>query len=164
MTTIISDYISVSERLEELGARYPIGLALLPANFESAESADSFRQLSTAATVKTLFRNNGIPQDDIVDRAKRPQYIQNNSFELILPTLFVSAAFISENPNLVSIALNVISSYAVDFFKGMSGDKTVKAEVIVEKTKTKTCKKITYSGPVDGLKELAKIVKEASDE
>lgn len=164
MTTIISDYISVSGRLEELGARYPIGLALLPANFESAESTDSFRQLSTAATVKTLFRNNGIPQDDIVDRAKRPPYIQNNSFELILPTLFVSATLISENPTLLAIALNVISSYAVDFFKGMSGDKTVKAEVVVEKTKSKTCKKITYSGPVDGLKELAKVVKEASDE
>lgn len=164
MTIQISDYVSVSDRLEALGGRYPTGFALLPVNFESALAIADFRQVSEAATVRTLFRNNGLPQDDIVERSKRPPYIQNNAFDLILPTLFISAALLSENPNSVSIALSVIANYATDFFKGLSGDKNVKLEIVVEKTKTKTCKKVSYSGPADGLKDLASVVKAASDD
>ncbi len=88
-----------------LGARYPAGLALLPVNFDSAASIADFRQVSEAATVRTLFRNNGIPQEDIFEKAQRPLYIQNNALELILPTIFVSSALLLESPNLLSIAL-----------------------------------------------------------
>ena len=164
MTTQISDYPNVSERLAALGAKYPSGLALLPANFESANSIAEFRQVSEAATVKTLFRNAGLLQSDLVEKAQRPPYIQNNAFDLILPTVFVSAALWSENQNYISVALSLIANYATDFFKGLSGTKNVKLDVVVERSKSKTCKRISYSGPAEGLKDLAEVIRTESDE
>ena len=164
MTTNVSDYLSVSEKIADLGCRYPIGLALLPENFESASSISEFRQVSEAATVKTLFRNAGIPNEDIVGEGQRPPYIQNNAFEWVAPTLFISAAFYSEKQQYIDVALGVIANYATDFFKGMSGKNQIKLRIIIEKTKTKTCKKILYQGGAEGLKDLSDVIRETMDE
>ncbi|WP_150430674.1 hypothetical protein [Dechloromonas sp. CZR5] len=164
MTTTISDYPNVAELLANLGCTYPEGVALLPINFESATSIAEFKQVSEASTVKTLLRNASIPYGEIFDRSKKPPYVQNNSFEWIAPTIFVSAGLISGDANYISVALNVISNYATDFFKGISGGKSIKLEVVIEKTKSKTCKKITYQGDVDGLKNLPEIIREIADE
>lgn len=164
MTTDVTEYLNVSQKLADLGCRYPNGLALLPANFESATSIADFRQVSEAATVKTLFRNAGLPHDDIVERDQRPPYIQNNALEWVAPTLFISAALLSENQHSVSVALSVIANYATDFFKGISGKKSIKLDVVVEKTKSKTCKKISYEGNAEGLKGLADVIRATSDE
>ena len=45
MTTSITDYLNVSQRIADLGCKYPNGFALLPVNFESAASIADFRQL-----------------------------------------------------------------------------------------------------------------------
>lgn len=164
MTTTITDYPNVVERLDSLGCVYPEGLALLPTNFESASSIAEFRQVSEAATVKTLLRNASVPYSELFDKSKKPPYVQNNSFEWVAPIIFVSAGLISENANYVSVALNVISTYATDFLKGISGSKSIKLEIVVEKTKSKTYKKITYQGDVEGLKTLPEIVREATSE
>jgi len=164
MTTTVSDYVSVSEKIAELGCRDPAGLALLPANFESASSISEFRQVSEAATVKTLFKGAGIPHGDIVRKDQRPPYVQNNAFEWVAPTLFISAAFYSQNQHYVSVALSVIANYATDFFKGMTAKNQVKLDVVVERTKTKTCKKISYQGDVEGLKALPDLIREVADE
>jgi hypothetical protein len=164
MKTTILRFPSVSARLAELGCPFPDGLALLPTNFETASSPADFLQVSEAATVKTLFRIANLPQSDLVPKAQRPPYIQNNSFEWVAPTIFVSAALLTDHANYVSVALSVIANYATDFFKGMSGKKTVKLEVVVEQTKTRICKRLVYEGDVDGLKEIPKIVREMGDE
>ena len=164
MKTTITEYLNVGQKIADLGCQFPTGLALLPANFESAMSSADFRQVSKAATVKTLFRNAGLPHGDITDKGQRPPYIHNNSFEWVAPTVFVSAALFSENPNYVSIALSVIANYATDFFKGMTGTKTVKLEIVVEQTKARTCKKLSYEGDVDGLQALPEIIRGLSDE
>jgi hypothetical protein len=164
MATNITEYLNVSQKLADLACRHPTGLALLPANFESATSIAEFRQVSEAATVKTLFRNARLPYDDIVGRDQRPPYIQNNALEWVAPTIFVSAALLSENQHCISVALSVIANYATDFFKGMSGEKKLKIDVIVEKTKTRTCKKISYEGSPEGLKGLADVIRAVSDE
>lgn len=164
MTTNISDYLNVGKKMADLGCLYPNGLALLPANFESATSITDFRQVSEAATVKTLFRSAGLPLDEIVEKDQKPPYIQNNAFEWVAPTLFISAALLSENQNYISVALGVISNYATDFFKGMSGKKCIKLDIVVERTKTKTCKRISYEGDAEGLKNLPDVIREVSSE
>jgi hypothetical protein len=55
MTTNASDYVGVVEKLAALGCQYPAGIALLPANFKFAISVSELRQVSEAATVKTLL-------------------------------------------------------------------------------------------------------------
>lgn len=164
MTTNISDYLNVDEKIRLLGGQMPTNLALLPANFETAASLTDFRQVSEAATVRTLFRQAGIKLDDIGTPGQRFPYVQNNAFEWVAPTLFVSAALLSENQSSISIALGVIANYATDFFKGMSGKNQITLEVIVERTKSQTYKRVSYKGDPEGLKSLPKIIGEMTDD
>jgi len=54
----------------------------------------------------------------------------------------------------VTIALNVISSYLTEWFKGIpKNNRKVKLSIVLE-TKKKEYKKIEYEGPPDGLKQL----------
>lgn len=164
MSTSTSEYIDVHERIKELGCMQPTGLALLPANFELASSIAEFRQVSEAATVRTLLRTSSIPLEEIVSGENKPPYIQNNAFEWVAPTLFVAGSIWSQNPSYVNVALSVIGNYVTDFFKGMGSENEVKMEIVVERTKSKTYKKISYKGPPEGLQELPSIIKAASDE
>lgn len=82
MTTNISDYIDVSQKMGELGCARSDGISILPVNFEMAASVEEFRQLSEASTVKTLLRNNNIPFSEIKNGNEKPGYIQNNAFEV----------------------------------------------------------------------------------
>lgn len=142
----------------------PSYIAILPTNFETAVSRADFSQPSEAATVRTLFRTNKIQLSEFMPSGERIPYIQNNSIEWIVPALFVSASLISENANLVSVGLNVLSNYITDFLKGNPSPKTVKLDVIVERSDGKTYKKISYEGDVSGLISLAEIIKNASSE
>jgi hypothetical protein len=160
MPTEIEDYPDVRDKLNDLGCRTPSEFAILPVNFEAAESIDEFRQASEAATLKTLFRSEDIPYDEILEETEKPPYTQNNAFEWVAPTLFVSAAIVVENPTYVTIALNVVSNYATDFFKGIYGDNEVSMDIVVESSEEKKCKRISYEGPSEGLEDLDSVVKE----
>jgi hypothetical protein len=164
MTTTVSEFFDLGAKLRELGCREPDGIALLPINIEQAASIGELRQVSEAATVKTLLRNAGLEPQDIIDRPQRPPYIQNNAFEWIAPTLFVTAALLSDNPQSVSVALSMIANYATDFFRGMTSQKTVKLDIVVEQKGSKSYKKVSYQGPPDGLKDLADVVRSAADD
>ncbi|MCX7113608.1 MAG: hypothetical protein NTX45_26670 [Proteobacteria bacterium] len=154
MTTTISEYIDVRKRISDLGCLSPTGLALLPSNFETASTVSDFRQVSESATVRVLLRTSEVPLDEIVGKDWSPPYVQNNAFEWVAPTLFVSVAVLSQNASYLSVALSVIANYVTDFFKGMSGNKEVHMDIVVERLNSKVCKKITYKSPPDGLKDL----------
>lgn len=165
MTISVSDYPSVADRISTLGCEFPeSGVALLPLNFESATSIAEFRQPSEASTVKTLLRTAGLPYAELVQRDQRPPYVHNNAFEWLAPTMFISVGVLSQNPNVASVALSVLANYVTDFFKGRGKDAAVKLDVVVETTKTKTCKRISYEGSPEGLRELADVIREISNE
>ena len=164
MTVTIADYINVREKATALGGAVTEKIALIPINFESADSAEDLLQPSEAATVKTLFRINQIPLDDLFPTTQKPRYVQNNGFEWVAPTIFVGSSLMSANPELMSLALDVLASYITDFFKGMSGEKTVKLELIVETSKDYTCKTLRYEGSVSGISELKEEIMRISDE
>lgn len=164
MTTTISEYIDVRQRISDLGCLSPTGLALLPSNFETAPTVSEFRQGSESATVRTLLRTSEVPLDEIVSKDRRPPYVQNNAFEWVAPMLFVSVGVLSQNASYLSVALSVIANYATDFFKGMTGDNEVQMDIVVERSKSKVCKKISYKGPPEGLKDLSEVIRAASDE
>jgi hypothetical protein len=163
MTTKIADYIDVSKKTADLGCRYPERIALLPINFESALSIREFLQASEAATIRKLLLAQALPLDDLVDRSQRPPYVKNKSGDWIAPIIFVSASIYSQNQALIALALNVLGNYATDFFKGSPRMHTVTLKIVVEK-KNKTCKKITYEGPIDGLKDLVEVIREVGNE
>jgi hypothetical protein len=83
--------------------------------------------------------------------------LQQYSFEWFGPTLFVSAGLLSQDPNVLSVTLGVITNYLYDLFKGNKEDRT-SLDVILEQADG-SCKQIHYRGPADGLSEIAEIVK-----
>jgi hypothetical protein len=164
VSTTISEYIDVRKKIKELDCIDPSGFALLPSNFEGSNNISEFLQQSDSATVRTLFRTSQIPLDEIVSKEQRGAYVQNNAFDWISPTIFISASLITQSPNLISVALSVLANYVTDFFQGTKNDATVKLEIVVETTKTNKYKRVSYSGPVEGMKSLPEAIKAASDE
>jgi hypothetical protein len=163
MKTTITDFPSVRQKALALDCIIPDGIALLPTNFTSVESKADFLQPSEAATVRSLFRNYNIVLEELVLPAERPAYIQNNSFEWVAPTLFIVSSLMTENSAIVSVAMNVLSSYVFEFFKGIPGEKTVKLDIVVEKKGDHSCKMIHYEGDPAGLNALPEIIRRISD-
>lgn len=161
MSVEVSDFINVRQRLNELGAEYPTdGITLLPLNISTAESITDLKQASEAATIRKLLRQAAIPVKDILSKEKRPPYVKNKSNDWVSPILFVSATVWNNNPEVVSVALNIVSSYIYDTFKGVIGSRTAKISVVVEDPNGNSTR-IDYEGPSEAVKDLAKLVREA---
>ena len=166
MKTNISDYIHVFEKLDELGCSYSEGIAILPLNFETATPTTTIEQSMGALAIGKLFKMNDVPCSEIRRENEKPSYMGYRSAEWVLPTLFFSAALLSENPAIVSVSLGVIANFLTDTFKETGRKQTGKVDIVIEteKNKSKTCKKISYEGPIDEMSKLDEIVKEVLNE
>lgn len=160
-TLHVSDYLDVRAQLGVLGCDEPDGLAFLPLNFESARDVEELRQSLEAVTLRKLFIAEDIPYTDMVSRDSRIPIAQNNWSELVLPTLFVTAALAAENPGLVNIALGVISKYVTDSLRGMSDVQTVKMEMVCERPDG-NYKRVTYEGPPQYIEQSVQAFEEIS--
>jgi len=158
----IFDFVDVEEKAEALGCNIPTGMALLPRNFESAESKDALVHERSAWTVRTLFRDNGIAETPL-EREGEIFYgvVEKGLGEWILPIIFVSSALLNQNPHIISIALGVISNYVTDLFRRIPDYKNVKLDIVIE-TGKKTYIKVSYEGPVSGLEEVERIATKIS--
>lgn len=161
MNVEVSEFIDVRQKLNELGAEYPAGgIALLPLNISEAGSVADLKQAAEAATIRKLLRQANVPVQDILDKEKRPPYVKNKSNDWIAPIIFVSAAVWNNNPGLVSVALNIVSSYIYDVCKGVTGSRIAKLSVVVEDPNSRSTR-IDYVGPAEAVKDLAMLVREA---
>lgn len=153
----VNDYVSVSERLEEFNIQAPIGLAIFPNNIATATSIGDLVQHAESDTLRTLLKANKIPHVELFDDDHQPPYLQQYGYEWFGPTIFVPAALLLQDPNIVSVTLGLITNYLYDLFKG---DKDGKAsfEVILQSADG-SCKQIRYSGPPEGLSKVADVVK-----
>jgi len=160
----IENYIDVRSKAESLGCNVPTGIALLPRNFNKAESKYSLIHESTASTVRKLWKQSNVLESPIEKNAEKYAQICEEAFQWIGPTIFIPALIITQNPYLVSMAINVISNYLTDWFKGISSKSRLARLSVVVETKSGISKRINYKGPVNGLKELPAIIKEVYDE
>jgi hypothetical protein len=76
----------------------------------------------------------------------------------VAPTLFVSGLMLSQNPMAISLALNVMASYASDLFKGIRSDPNVKLTVVHAQERAKMSREVHYEGPASGLAALVEIL------
>ena len=166
MKTNISDYIHVSEKLDELGCSYSEGIVILPVNFETATPTTTIEYSMGALAIGKLFRMNDVLCSEIRRENEKPVYVEHRSTEWVLPTLLFSAALLSENQAIVSLSLNVIANFLTDRFKGTDRKSTGKLDIAIEieKGKSKTYKKISYEGPIDEMSKLDEIVKKVLNE
>jgi hypothetical protein len=148
----INNYINVSQRAEQFGSNEPIMVALLPENFDIADSISTMYLGREASTVRILFRRAGIIETPIEPPDKKlPEQAHNEFSDWIGPIIFFSSTILSQNPQLISIFIGVLSNYLYDLFKGLSFSRNASLSIVVER-KDGTCKKLSYNGPVSGLK------------
>lgn len=166
MKTNISDYIHVSEKLDELGCGYSEGIAILPDNFEIATPTTTIEYSMGALVIGKLFRMNNVPWSEIRRDNEDPIYMGYRSAEWVLPTLFFSAPLLLANPAIVTVALGVIANFLTEALKRTGRKQIGKLDIVIEKEKkrSKICKKISYEGPIDEMSKLEDIVKEVLNE
>ena len=155
MTIKVTNYIDVSAKALELGLNVPTGLAILPTNFESARSKDELIDEELIPTIRSLWRQAGLSETRL-ENEDFPVEIRR-SLDITLPTIFVGISLLTQNPNLVAIAINIISNYLTDFFKGILDNHKIKLDTIVQKTENQFCC-VHYEGDKEGLTELPAII------
>lgn len=160
MSINITDYPDVRSRAKELGLAEPVNMSFLPRGFLEAEETSALANEASVSTLRTLFRQRGLEETKLDSQVGKFPVVHENALEWVAPILFFTAAHISENPEAISIACGVIASHVTDLFKGTNRNPSVKLEVIVETTKSKKTKKISYEGSPDGIKDLAEAIKE----
>lgn len=89
--------------------------------------------------------------------AKKPNlFLEQRSADWFGPTLLFTTAALTQNSELISITLNIISNYLTDYFKGHKEPK-IKISFITQQSKTQFTK-LDYEGDKEGLKEFEKIL------
>ena len=156
----IEDYVDVEKRAMALDCNVPTGLAILPRNFGTAAAKNALLHEDTAPTVRALLAERGITETRLERDAEHFQYIHENSYEWVGPTVLIGSAVFSQNPHVISITLSLIANYLTDFFKGRVGDRIAKLSVVVPEPNSRRFTKITYEGSIEGIPGLEKIIRE----
>ncbi len=154
-------FVSVEEQAEKLGCQVPAHVAVLPRNFATADSLEDLVHESNCATVRKLLAEAGVEESRIEPEGTKLPEIQENDFTWLGPTIFFAAAALANNPDLVTVALGVVSNYVSELFRGVTGQRRVRCDVVVEQTKTKKCVRIHFEGDPESLSNLQPAVMEA---
>lgn len=149
--------LNLNNKLEELGLNIPQTLSFLPENFETAGAKEEFIFTESMVDLNKVFRQSNINLD--VFGGDTELYRSRKNADIYLPAIFLSLSMISNNPNLVSVSLNILSSYVYDRLKGSLGKKTAHVEFYIETKEKGKVQKISYKGEADGIKELEKVIK-----
>lgn len=159
----ISDYPDVFVLADRFGLGVPSGLALLPRNFESAESRDDLHHEALVPTVRTLWRGAGVEETPLDGPGKRLPRLHQKAFDQALPVIFVSSQLLQGNLDYVKLAIEVLVDYLKHHLRGLPRPPQVRAGFVVQKTRSATFGRVDYEGPVDGLKEIPDILRGISD-
>jgi hypothetical protein len=174
MKTQVIDYIDVEEKALALSCNIPDGLAILPSNFDTASSIEQLLHESTAPTIRSLWRQNGISEAKIEkEDIKLPQRSKKSS-EWISPLIFVSQWMLTNAA--LPMTINMISSHLYEIIKGRhQRDAEITLEFVVEsieKTKKgekREYKRITIKGSLEDIKnfdadKLKNLVEKSKDD
>ena len=153
-----TDFIDVRSLVSSLKLTVPDGITVLPNNLNEASNSSELIYSGSATAVLKLFRDHDQVCANPLTAEPLPMR-RDHDYTIVFPTLFFGAAYLSQNPQVMSVALSVIANYATQMMQGVQGGGNIKLSVAVETTKTKTVKKIDYDGPPSGLPEVAKIAK-----
>lgn len=155
----ILDYVNVEEKAKELGCNVPTYMALLPRNYESANSKDELLHEVYVPVLKKLLISNDIQLTPLEKPGEKFPKIAEHSAEWIGPVIFISAAAISQDPTIVSLTLSIVANYLTDLFKGRTGNNIAKFNIIIPDGEG-NYKNVDYEWPVEGIEELKEVVRE----
>lgn len=156
MSYKIAEY-KISEDLQNLDLNLPENLSFFPENLKSTDKKENFIFTESMMELNKYFKARDIKVE--IFGGDTELYRSRKNADIYLPAIFFSLSVISENPNLISVSLNVLSNYIYDVLKGSIGKKTAHVEFHIETKEKGSIKKIDYNGDVEGLKGLEKIIK-----
>lgn len=154
-----TDFIDIRSQVKAFDLTLPECILVLPDNIESAIDPSEFIYSASAPTVLKLFRKS----DDVGVLALTEEPLttrRDHDYTIVFPILFFGATYLSQNPDAISITLNIISNYITQMLQGIPSGGKVKLSIAIEKTKSKTTTKIDYDGSPSGLPEILKIVEQ----
>ena len=155
----IDDYSDVRERSVALGCVLGDGLVFLPDNLEEVAAADELVVRGEVTTLRKVLMQGGLQSGVLANPGGRPPgFVHNKSHDWAVPMIFVSAELMKNSPDMIGVAMDLIRDYAVSLLKGIGTDRTVKAEIVVERSSAGTFQKITYEGAVEVLSEITEMV------
>lgn len=154
----ISEYIDVKKRASALECNIPDSLAVLPRNFETAESKGELRHEFSSLLIRKALMRNEIQETPLENNGEEFKLVAEFSAGLDLPTLFFAASFIASVG--CSIFINILSSYIYDKFSSKSD---IKLNIVTE-TKSGKYMQIEYEGPAKGLKDVKDTIKSVYNE
>ena len=157
MTITVFEFPNVRQRCRSLGCAVPATFCGLPVNFEKAETIEDFRRAPDDASLRKLWHESGYLSDDLFADGSRPPSVLQKSVEWIGPILFFTNLAL-ENRALVEASLDVVCSLVSDRLG--RPDRSVELDVVAETDAKGTCKRLSYNGPVEGLKDIPGIVRE----
>jgi hypothetical protein len=156
MSYTLEEY-KIESRLEKLDLSLPKNLSFFPENIDIANSKNEFIFTESVIDLNKYFIQNNIIFDFL--GGDKELYRSRKNADIYLPAIFFSLSTISENPEIVSVSLNILSSYIYDRLKGIIGEKNVKIEFHIETKEKGKIIKIDYKGDAEGIKNLENIIK-----
>ncbi|MBE7638705.1 hypothetical protein GUB10_00020 [Salegentibacter sp. BLCTC] len=151
----IKEYNELSDLFNKFQIVETTGLLFIPENIDNAENSKDFIYSETTTDLRKVFE--GKQQIDYLTKDK-PLLRARKSADWFGPTILIGATILTENPHLIGITFNILSSYLYDIFKGTTKDKKVKFDIVLEDKKKKQFQKINYEGNVEGIAELEKVI------
>jgi len=149
--------IELNNSLEKLSIQNISDLAFLPENLNIADNVNEFIFTESVVELNKYFQAENI---NIQILGGEPKLLRSRkNADIYLPPIFIASSIISNNPNIVSIVLNIVSSYIYDNIKGKLGKKIAQIELFIEKKEKGKYLKIDYKGDIEGLKQIEKIIK-----
>lgn len=158
MNYIVEEYSDAGVMLNQFDFNSNQTLFFIPENFSDEVRSSEYIYSESTSDVKKVFKTENLIIKYLT--TDTPLLRARKSADWYGPILFISYSVLSENPTIIGISLNLISSYLYDYFKGTIVDtKKVKFEIVIETKKNKILQKVKYEGTVEGIKELTEVIK-----
>ena len=154
----ITDLNNESDLLIRYNIDTKSNLLFIPENIWDTKDSSKFIYSETTTEIRKFFTKENCHISYLTD--DKPLLRTRKSADWFGPTIFIGYSILSSNPTLIDISISLLSSYLYDLFKGKTNNKKVEFDIVVETTKKKDFKKITYSGNTEGIKELSELIKE----
>lgn len=149
--------IDIQNDIERLGLSQPNGVSFFPENLDTATTNADFIFTDSFVELNKIFKEKKVEYNIL--GSNNNLYRTRKSNQIYLPTIFFSLITILENPELVSISINLISSYIYDLCKGSLHKKTINIDFYIETKEKGKTQKISYKGDAEGFAKLEKIIK-----
>ncbi len=154
-TTDVSEIIKLDDE-------YSNHICVLPDNIHCKTQNEEYFYAFSLPTIQKVLKERNLELHQF-NELKSANLIDQRGLEYFAPIILVGSLYYSQNPDAISIALGLISNYLSKLFS-VNNKAKANFTIYARDDKNKKTKRIHYDGPVSGIKELEKVVKDTFKE